>query len=223
MAKKKWAYRSPEDKTGEGFALSQTWNKQKPGNYINFWHITSMQVALYTFEPNAKYNTEVMWSKKLCRELEADLRSPAPSVRVIRFAVNGTIIFADENNMKDELPKPPEHSMRSPVSRMGMQSQDTAALMHRRRVEEAKGKEPAPYILYGTHGNYPKEYAWSLNPDKPKRQGIVPGDRVLAWTQKGFAEIAVTRIEEIGDREQPTARVKKKLTPKEQSRKKPQK
>lgn len=85
----------------------------------------------------------------------------------------------------------------------------------RREMEEEKAKELAPFILYGKFDKSPEEYSWRLTPDKPKRQGIEPGDRVLVWTYHGWKQVTVTRIEPAEGKAQPAYRVKKKLTPEE--------
>lgn len=50
-----------------------------------------------------------------------------------------------------------------------------------------------------------------MTPDKPKRQGIAPGDTVVVWTKNGYKTVVVTRIEAAEDGPQPAARVKKKI------------
>lgn len=85
----------------------------------------------------------------------------------------------------------------------------------RRKIEEEKAKEPAPFILYGKFDKIPEEHCWRLTPDKPKREGIEPGDRVLVWTSIGWKQVTVTRIEPAEGKAQPAYRVKKKLTPEE--------
>lgn len=232
-----WYYRTYPTETGERFAALQTWHtKANSENIINFWHITPEHTYLFTIKPNKRFNRKAKWSEDLCRELLGELRSPKPDVFVVRYVVDDTVLFSDLQGKC--FPKPPKAPQIPPELKEDLtkeerkQRREAAALaaqerkakkLNRPQIEEAKCQEPAPYILYGTHQKNGKEYSWRLTPDKPKRQGIVPGDRVLVWTNKGFTQVWVTRIEEAGDREQPTARVKKKLAPGEKLRKKAQK
>ncbi len=211
-----WYYRTYPTETGERFAALQKWHtKANSENIINFWHITPEHTYLFTIKPNKRFNRKVKWSEELCRELLGELRSPKPDVFVVRYVVDDTVVFSDINGKS--FPKPLKAPQAPPVSqkaeRKQMPKQEQKKLKKRTAIEKVKGQEPAPYILYGTHSKEGKEYAWKLTPDKPKRQGIVPGDRVLVWTKNGFTQVWVTRIEEAGDQEQPAARVKKKLAP----------
>lgn len=214
-----WYYRTYPSETGERFAALQKWHtRANSENIINFWHITPEHTYLFTIKPNKRFNRRSKWSEELCRELLGELRSPKPDVFVVRYVVDDTVLFSDLQGQC--FPKPPKAPQAPPASkkeeRKKQHEQEQKKLKNRSEIEEEKCQEPAPYILYGTHAKDGKEYAWRLTPDKPKRQGIVPGDRVLVWTKKGFAQAWVTRIEEAGDQEQPAARVKKKLAPGEQ-------
>ena len=213
----KWIRRTFPNGDGERFAVAPTRNRKKNGTVINFWHVTPSHTYLYTFMANKTYHKRRVWTEELYRELEADLRSPQPSVKVLRFAVDEKVIFSEDGH--EQAPKAPEAPKRPDGWEMHLQREerkkehDQERKKKRAEIEAEKSQEPAPYILYGTHSKDGKEYAWRLTPDKPKRQGIVPGDRVLVWTKKGFTQAWVTRIEEAGDQEQPAARVKKKLAP----------
>jgi len=217
---RKWVYLSNLNETEEYFALAQTWNKQKPGTSINFWHITPAHEWLFTFRPTSKYNKDTMWSDRICRELEEDMKSQNPSVEVIRFAVDGMYIFKEEDHQSDAVPKPPAASKsfeKESTNKTPEQKKEETKRRRRIFIEDKMGKVPAPFILYGKHENSEKEYSWKLTPDKPKRQGIVPGDTVMVWTRNGFTKATVTRIESLeADQPQPAARVKKKLAPGEQ-------
>ena len=176
---------------------------------INFWHITKGSTILYSFLPNEKYNRKTLCTKEICENLEKDLRSVNPSVRVLRFAVNGELIFSNGDHRGWSIPKVPDPFVI-------INEEERRISPKRLEIEKEKTREPAPYILYGKHNKKGKEYAWRLIPDKPKRQGILPGDKVIVWTRYGFTRITVTRIEKAEEQEQPTARVKKKLPSKKQ-------
>ena len=82
------------------------------------------------------------------------------------------------------------------------------------RIErEARlGERPAPFVLYGKIGGRGKEYCWWLDPNKPKRQGIAPKDRVRVWAQNKSAPVRVTRVEPAeATPDRPTARVLNKI------------
>lgn len=188
----------------ERFAIKPT----ASGKNINFWHDDGQRIFLYTFVESDMYSRQVVWSDKICRELLEDLRKPTPSVKVIRFAIDNLLVFSDVDTQ--EVPAMPQ---KTEAQQMYQEKWDRTAF--RAEVEERKCEEPAPYILYGTFSKRSKEYSWRLTPDKPCRQGIQPGHRVLVWTRYGFCRITVTRIEEAGDQPQPECRVKRKLTLKE--------
>ena len=231
----KWSYRSYPNEKGERFAARQVWHKKETSeNVINFWHMTPAHTFLYTFKPTEKYNGSSEWSEKLCQDLLAELRSPKPSMTVVRYAMDGQQVFSDMAGKV--MPKPPEAPKPVPQpDPMAKELREQRRKEHeervqkakdkksnskkRRQIEAAKTKEPAPFILFGTHDTGgSKEYAWQLTPDKPKRQGIVPGDRVLVWTKYGFDTVTVTRIEPAEGKKQPAARVKKKLFPADMER-----
>lgn len=230
-----WNYRSFPNEAGERFAARQTWHtKANSENVINFWHITPSHTFLYTFKPNKLYNRKVVWSEDLCQQLLKELRSPKPSVFVVRYAMDGQQVFSDmEGKFIPKTPKAPtpqpqpdpkakelrEQRRKEHEERLKEAQGRKAVSSKRRKIEDAKTQDKAPFILYGKHNaGGSKEYAWQLTPDKPKRQGIVPGDRVLVWTKYGFKQITVTRIEPAEGKEQPKARVKKKLFPADMER-----
>lgn len=208
-AKSRWIHRLEVPEKREVFVLAESWNKKKAGKCLNFWYTVRKQETFYSFIPNEKYHKDASWTEDLCRELVAELRKPKPGVEVTRFAVNGMYFFKADPSTTDEIPKIPvvatqkRYKPRKPVSE------------ERRQIEEAKAAEPAPYILYGKHDGIDKEYTWKLNPDKPKRQGIQPGDRVLVWTSHGWEAVTCTKIEKVDRRKKkqpkPTARVKRKI------------
>lgn len=205
MAKRKTMYRSAkQSENGEWFALKQT----TKGAAINFWHITPEHTYLYTFKRNDEYNEKMAWTDDVCRELVREMRKSKPSVDVIRFAVDGVYYLNVDGAASDGVPKVP-----CKPDGANEDQEKAAQWKHRLEIEKKKCSVPAPYILYGKHDGMDKEYAWRLTPDKPKRKGIRPGDRVVVWTRKGFREATVTRIEEARDKVQPAARVKKKLSP----------
>lgn len=197
---KRKQYRWENAETGELYVVARTWTKKGPGRTLNLWHVMGKDTVLYTFSQNEKYNHKTNWTEELCRKLEADLRSQKPSLNVLRFAVNGKCIFAADPSYESNVPNVPYEKTRA-------------------EHEAEKNAVPAPYILYGKHDGLDVEFYWNLTPDKPKRQGIEPGDRVLVWTKKGFAAVTVTRIEKRDGRKKsqpvPTARVKKKMSPEE--------
>lgn len=168
----------------------------KSGDYIDFWHITGKQTFLYTFSPSEKFHQKRKWSEDLCLELLEDLRKPKPSCQVQRFAVNDQLVFVSDPSFNSSIPRIPRKVDRS---------------RNRAAIEEYFSQQPAPFILYGTHEKGGKEYAWKLTPDKPKRQGINPGDWVVVWTKQGFTTVRTSRIEPSEGKEQPKYRVKKKL------------
>lgn len=192
----KMRYRSATNEKGERFAVSSTLNEN-----VNFWHIAPGISRLYTFRAVvAKYDSGTYWSEKLCRELLADLMSPKPSVHVMRFVVNGMVIFEESGSERAKtqpLPKEPP-----PLTE---EEAEWARAREERMLEEEKMfNGPAPFILYGKHPHSWKEYAWKLFPDKPMRQDIKPGEKVMVKTENGKVRVIVTRIEEAGDKEQPT-------------------
>ena len=179
------------------------------GKTVNFWHNDGKNTYLYTFLPTDRYSHRVVWCDRICRELLEDLRQPKPSVQVVRFAVNGMVIFSDIE--APEVPAMPTEDEAPQITRANW---DSSAL--RAEMEYRKGSEPAPYILYGKFSTRAKkEFSWKLTPDKACRQGIWPGYTVVVWTRYGFGHVIVTRIEEAGDQPEPQFRVKRKLTGKE--------
>lgn len=204
----KWIRRTFPTGEGERFVVAPTRNRKKSGGYINFWHVTAEHTYLYTFRPNKIYNRRRVWTEDLFRALEADLRSPTPSVTVIRFAVDGQLIFSGDDTSK-EVPKTPEAPKRPDGWEAHLQKEEIRAWrseMEGINLDELKDT-PAPYILYGNHAKGGKEYAWKLFPNQPPRQGIVPGDHVLVDTAKGVLPVLVTRVEYAADKEQPTRSV----------------
>lgn len=206
MGTKQWKYRRKfED--GEKFVLREVnSDKKNRTRAINFWHEKGDNVLFFTFFPNDVWNKACLWDREMMEKLEADLKSPNPTVKVKRFAYNENLIFK-EDGYAEQIPKiPPVPSEQDDQGKCVRKEKGK-----RLQIEKEKTKEPAPYIVYAKHDECEKEFAWRLYPDKPKRQGIVPGDRVVVWTQRGFKDATVMRIEEAGDKEQPNARVKKKL------------
>lgn len=200
-----WKYRSYPDENGVRFAARQHWNDQDPGSGINFWHITPEHTYLFTFKPDERFNRFAEWNEALCELLLKELRLPKPSLQLVRYAVDGKAVFYNSNLRS--LPKTP------PAPKKPQHKKRHAGKLRKFRatIEAEKAKVPAPYILYGKHEGQGKEYAWQLTPDKPKRQGIQPGDLVLVWTSYGFKTALTTRIEPSEGKPQPKARVKCKL------------
>lgn len=195
----KWKYRSYPSEEGERFAASHTWRGKKAGRVINFWHIKDGHEMLYSFLPNKKYNSKATWSEDLCRDLVEDLRSSQPSIKVLRYAMDGKLVFAEEWYKGKDLPKTLPAPKYSPGWSEHLRKQ---AMKQRIPIEERK-TEPAPYFLFGKHRGYGKEYAWRLYPDVPERQGIEPGDLVFVQTGQGVKAVSAVRIEAAADREQP--------------------
>lgn len=211
-ANSRWIHRLEIPDKKEVFVLAESWNKKKPGKSLNFWYKYRKQELFYSFLPHEKFSKTSVWTEDLCRDLMSELRKPKPCVEVTRFAANGAYFFKADPSMTDEVPKMPEpkkqYKPRKPISE------------EYRKAEEAKGAEPAPFILYGKHEGDDKEYCWKLNPNKPKRQGIEPGDKVLAWTSHyGWQVVTCTKIEKVDRRKKkqpkPTCRVRRKLDPTE--------
>lgn len=202
-----WKYRSYPDKHGVRFAARQHWSDRDPGSGINFWHITPEHTYLFTFKPDERFNRHAEWSETLCEQLLKELRHPKPSLQLVRYVIDGKAVFYNSNlrclPKTPPTPKKPQH-----IRRCTGKSRNFRAT-----IETEKAKMPAPYILYGKHEDGGKEYAWSLTPDKPKRQDIQPGDLVLVWTSYGFRSVVVTRVEPSDGQPQPKYRVKKKLAP----------
>lgn len=203
--KQRLIYWSPRAPKGEWFAVRSTLS----GKALNFWHVTPEHTYLYTFKKNDVFNKAMVWTEEICTNLLADLHTAKPSVTVIQFAVDGNCIMTQYKGA-DEFPKIPKRPSDWEVRREKMLRREQRAAAEQEICEKG-----SPFILYGKHDKYGKterEYAWQLNPDKPKRQGIQPGDRVLVWTKRGWQQVTVTRIEKAGDRPQPVSRVKKKIT-----------
>lgn len=211
-----WRYCTFENEKGERWAFREIPNKSK-FHPINFWYIVDDTCLLFTFKQNKIYNRKTTWTEDMIRKLENDLKSPNPSVKVLRCAYNNQVLFiADDYAMTGPLPNPPREPKRPDGWERHLEKQKRCIEKQERRltrleIEEIKSKDAAPYILYGKHDNVDEEFVWNLTPDKPKRQGISIGDRVLVWTKRGFQEVTVTRIEEADGTVKPTARVKKKL------------
>lgn len=215
----KWIKRTFPDENGERFVLTHTrgTGSKGVGHGLNFWHVTPDHTYLFTFFPNETYHKKMNWTEDLFRELEANLRSPAPSVKVVRFAVDDMIIFS-EKPYGGQAPKAPEAPEAPEVWQKRTRKEKlTAAQKYLRRldIERAKNAEPAPFVLYAVFKAGGKEFAWNLTPDNPKRQGIEPGDEVLVWANDRFCKAIATRIEPADGSVIPTARVKRKLLPKE--------
>lgn len=202
-----WKYRSYPDERGVRFAAKQHWNEHDPGVGINFWHITPKHTYLFTFRPDDRFNRYAAWDESFCEQLLNELRLPKPSLQLVRYAVDDKVVFYNCNLWRipqtPPAPKLPQYQKQN--------KEKTRA--SRARIEAEKSKIPAPFILYGKHDGRGKEYAWQLTPDKPKRQDIQPGDRVLVWTSYGFRSVIVTRVELSDGQLQPKYRVKKKLAP----------
>lgn len=195
-------YVTTHKKATEWFAVKPTANGKK----LNFWYDDGKHVTLYTFRQCDRYSRHMCWNERICREVLAELRKPAPALDVVRFAVDGVLYLPDPESTPDVPAMPPR------TKEQLMKIQEWNSDYIRVNIEDYKCSTPAPFILYGIFpGRSPKEYAWRLTPDKPKRQGIEPGDTVLVWTRCGFRKAQVTRIEEAGDLPQPACRVKRKL------------
>lgn len=199
--KQRLIYWSPRAPKGEWFAVRSTLS----GKALNFWHVTPEHTYLYTFKKNDVFNKTLVWTEDVCRNLLADLHTPNPGVEVIRYAVDENCIMTKYVG-DDEVPILPKRPSDWVIHQEKMLRREQRAATEKEICEKG-----SPFILYGRHGNAKKEYAWQLNPDKPKRQGIQPGDRVLVWTKCGWQQVTVTRIEEAGDQPQPASRVKKKI------------
>lgn len=160
-------------------------------------------------------------------ELKAEVRSPKPRISVFRFAVDDQLIFSDGS--KSVPAAPPAYS---PAEKNRMEKEARRAAHEELLAQQAEAKKkrqeeraekarraklglnaPAPYILYGHHAGRVKEYSWRLYPELIGPEGVGPGDKVIAWSKKNWVIIEVTRIEEAGDRPQPTSYVKRKITP----------
>ena len=104
--KTKWQYRSPPTDEGEQFVLSHTTTNHRTNCWhsFNFWHIKNGHKLLFTFRPNKTYNSRTKWTEKMCRALKDDLTSQTPSVKVIRFAIDDTLIFAGGGCINNTLP-----------------------------------------------------------------------------------------------------------------------
>ena len=199
------------DINGEWFAIASTGKNNNLRGKINFWHFTPNHTYLYTFVSNESYHCKQKWTEDLYRKSEADLRSPNSNIKVLRFLIDDSVIFCETGY--EDVPKIPKSRNYPEGWEIHLQRKEKE--LHRIEIEAKKSKEFAPFILYGKFNNESEnEYFWKLNPDKAKRQGIVPGDRVVVWTKNGFKVVTVTRIEANDiNKEQPTARVKKKLPP----------
>lgn len=202
-----WKYRSYPDENGVRFAARQHWNDWDPGSGINFWHITPEHTYFFTFKPDERFNRHAEWNEAFCERLLTELRLPKPSLQLVRYAVDEKAVFYNSNLWR--IPKTPP----APQTAQQQKQNNRKTRAFRAAIEEEKGNAPAPYILYGKHEGLGKEYAWRLTPDKPKRQGIQPGDLVLVWTSYGFRSVIVTRVEPSDGQPQPKYRVKKKLAP----------
>lgn len=195
-------YRSAVTDKGDRFAVGLT-----RAGLVNFWHISGDFVRLYSFKSvKDKYDRSTTWYEGRCRELLADLMSPKPSVEVTRFVVNGQIVFTlDKNDMEQYVPKTP-----APLSEKRARTQkawEKVYLEDKRMFKE----DVAPLILYGKFSNCEKEYAWKLFPNRPCRQRIKPGNLVMVKTRGKESCAKVTRIEEAGDKEQPTQYVLRRV------------
>lgn len=207
-----WIRRTYPNENGERFVVKQTKGQSEANpQTINFWHVKPGHTSLFTFVASEKYCKKTDWNEDMFRELLADLKSPKPSVAVVRVIVDGFQLFNDLRGQTlpgtPPEPKPPEKKPKKPKKPF----RQIHSFEDRVAAEAEINQEPAPFILYGCHIGRDKEYAWRLTPDKPKRKGIKPGDIVLAWTSHGWVYVEVTRIEPAEGKEQPTARVKRKL------------
>lgn len=151
---------------------------------------------MYTFRPTEQWNAGIEWDEEKCRELLADLSQPTPSVKVIQFSVDGTYIFSDiqaDMKQKQKIPNEPvmQRKKKTPPD-LASKREEIA------EKEKIKGSVPPQFICYGKYGMHKKkEYCWGLIPDKPKRQGIKPGDKILVWSafSKAYTYVICTRIE----------------------------
>lgn len=221
----RWAYirRFELEECAERFVLAR--NKNCRRGWVYYWHFTEDgHEYVFGFYPNEKYNKRSKWSKELFLELEEDLRSAKPSVKVVIFAVNGNVFFS-ENGTGATLPAAPDRLKKNSEGQLVPQSIEEQKaikrkLEHRKRMEaiaamEEMNKEKPPYWLYGKFTEDGKEFTWKLNPDVPERQGIQPGDWVLVWSRDKYVKAKCTRIEKVDRRkkqpEHPKYSVKKKL------------
>lgn len=214
MGKRKWRYRTYRNEQGERWAFIEE-NYSEFIRPINIWCISPKENLLYTFEPNEVYNKDSKWNETFIKQFMAELKSPVPSVKVLRYVYNGRIIFAEDGYTK-KIPAAPKAPKRPGGWEKHLEKVEKEQI---RKKEQKEGCVPAPYILFGRHdkdekfeyANGDKEYYWNLTPDIEERQGIQVGDRVVVWTVGGFSEVTVTRIEESTGDILPTARVIKKL------------
>ena len=174
---------------------------------LNFWVFTLEHNFLYTIVCNEEYNQKTEWTDEVCQKLLNELRSEKPNISVVRYCVDDKVVISANNNNEYLLPTNP--LKRYPDLPVKIYKREK--IKRRYEIEDALQKIDAPYILFGKHSTLDKEYAWKLTPDKPKRQGIVPGDKVVVWTKNGFRTVTVTRIEDATGKEQPLCRVKKKI------------
>lgn len=198
-------YRSVPNEKGEWFAVAITNNEN-----VNFWYIAPGYTRLYTFYGvRGKYDNRTFWHEELCREVLKDLMSRKPSVRVMRFVVNGMVVFdeSDSENAKNcRLPRDPVPLTEEEA--VGVKAREQAYLEDMKMFEG-----PAPYIVYGKHRRSSKEYAWKLFPNRASRRYIKPGDLALVMTEHGQVRMKVTRVEEAGDKEQPAQYLISKVKP----------
>lgn len=206
MIKNPAIFVTENSQTEEKFAVRLACSKEK----VNFWYATAECKYLYTFVANEKYNGKSEWTEDLCRQLLKELVEKNSNLSVLRYAENDVYVFNFDAINDMVVPKMPkqEKEFKKYLEKMKY-------VERRAAIEKEKHSGPAPYILYGKHNDYGEteiEFAWKLTPDKPKRQNIKPGDKVLVWTRYGFRKATVTRIEKaVPGKKQPEHRVKKKL------------
>lgn len=198
-------YKTNESTDGYWFMITRT--SREDYCTLNLWVFVNKHFFLYTFEADQKYNRETNWSDGRCHKLLEDLNSGNSNVKCLRKIKDDEIVFANDNFKEKNIPQNPFKKQQGWEKHI----EKVDEYYKRLKIEEKFKETEAPYILFGKHKGTEHEYTWKLFPDKPKRQGIVPGDEVLVWTRKGFKPVTVTRIEPAEGKEQPMCRVKKKI------------
>lgn len=176
----------------EHYVISHFSHRYKKYEVMKLWRVNGETTFYYSFAPTERYNRFSNWDINLVHSLLEDFA--AEKVRVLHSGENLYTVLCKR------------------VSKFAA----------RPAIEAIKSKESAPFVLYGTFPNNKKEYAWKLNPDKPKRQGLQPDDIAVVWANGSCRRVKVTRIEPADGLPEPTARVLKKVHSKQRQAKVPE-
>ena len=184
-----WIRRTPVLQGGERYAIATTRGTRRIS--LNYWHLKDGHVNLFTFIPNKKYNKHKNWTEELYKELEEDLSSVKPSVKILKKAIDQNIVYVADGSHDINIPKIPLEPQLPKGWDKHLERQQKKELHEKKkRLEEERSE--GNYVVYGRYLNEKDERRWRLS---RKTKSVMPGDLIMVDTGKGAAVATVTRVE----------------------------